>query len=459
MLIGPIAMTPDLRDADRAGVPVTRSRLGDVARARRRETGQAIVVMVVAILLALAMVATIVDGGNVLAQQRVAQNGADATAEAGAVMLAERLAGRRHAVGRLGRQHRRPPRADRGGQQHHGRGRVLHGHLRHPAAARRHGRDQRSTAPRTCRWRCRSGNGTHALPGGTATAPDCPNRARRPVAGVLVIGRKDVGDVRRRRDRHPDASGDTRATAVAGYLQGYCDATEGDYCALLPIAMPGQPIACDGSNKPVDTGDRLEVQHRLQDPAVPSAPGNVGWLDWDPPAGGAGEVVCSILHRRQPGDRPAVVAVRRRDRQPERRRRRRATCTSRMRSGPTKARSCWCPSSTSPATRHTAPTPTAASRPIVTAAELRLPGRRPWRQRHEQWYRMPSFAFLELCGPAVAGCGGLHGAYIRGNNSRECDTGSGATSCLVGKFMNIMATAPSARASGPARATRRSGSS
>ena len=67
-------------------------RTGASLAARRAQTGQAIVVMVVAIVVALAMVATIVDGGNVFAQQRVTQNGADATAEAGAVMLAERLA-------------------------------------------------------------------------------------------------------------------------------------------------------------------------------------------------------------------------------------------------------------------------------------------------------------------------------------------------------------------------------
>ena len=64
--------------------------------ARRRgdsESGQAIVVMVGAILLSVALLATIIDGGNVFAQQRVTQNGTDAAAEAGAVLLAERLAG------------------------------------------------------------------------------------------------------------------------------------------------------------------------------------------------------------------------------------------------------------------------------------------------------------------------------------------------------------------------------
>ena len=38
------------------------------------------------------------------------------------------------------------------------------------------------------------------------------------------------------------------------------------------------------------------------------------------------------------------------------------------------------------------------------------------------------------------GCGGRHGAYISGSNAAECDTGNGSTSCLVGKFMDILGT-------------------
>ena len=57
-----------------------------------------------------------------------------------------------------------------------------------------------------------------------------------------------------------------------------------------------------------------------------------------------------------------------------------------------------------------------------------------------QWYRMPSFAFLELCEPLMTGCDGLHAAYLAGNNSAICDTGNGATSCLVARFVHKMAT-------------------
>ena len=52
-------------------------RLGSASR--EGSAGQAIVVMVGAILLAVVVVATIVDGGNVYAMQRVTQNGARRT--------------------------------------------------------------------------------------------------------------------------------------------------------------------------------------------------------------------------------------------------------------------------------------------------------------------------------------------------------------------------------------------
>jgi hypothetical protein len=54
------------------------------------------------------------------------------------------------------------------------------------------------------------------------------------------------------------------------------------------------------------------------------------------------------------------------------------------------------------------------------------------------WYRMPSFAFFRLCDPGLAECSGREGAYIKGNDKAVCDTGNGATSCLVGKFTDIM---------------------
>jgi len=283
------------------------------------------------------------------------------------------------------------------------------------------------------------GNGSHLLPGGTATAPDCPNRLVGPVAGVLVIGRKDVAAYVAGAIGISEFVVNVRATAVAGYLQGYCDASEGKYCALLPVAFPVNTIECDGSNRPTDTGVPYVFNRVYKIPLCSNSPGNVGFLDWDPPAGGAGEVVCSILTADNPSiDLPSWQYV---------------SATGNVNGGGGQ-----CQMSIEDALRTyegmtvLAPQfdltcnpahngePDSTSPGVVTSPNYGCPAGDLGGSGTNQWYRMPSFAFLELCGPAVAGCDGLHGAYISGNNSAICDTGSGATACLVAKFVNVMGT-------------------
>src|SRR5688500_14375494 len=407
-------------------------------RSERRQSGQAIVVMIGVILASIALVATIVDGGNVLAQQRIAQNGVDATAEAGAVILAERLAGAAAPSGgwdlniaaRLAQTAAAnnvdveaayytdicgiPLKADGSGAIHLDR------------------REDLATALQV-------GNGSHVLPGGTSTAPDCPNRLVGPVAGVLVIGRKDVAAYVAGAIGINSFRVNTRATAVAGYLQGYCDASEGRYCAILPVAFPVNIVACDGSNNPVSLGTPWIFNTLYKIPLCASAPGNVGSLDWHPPHGGTGEVVCSILTADNPAvDLPSWAYVA-------------ATGNSNGGGGA-------CNMSIEEAIRTyegkvvLAPQfdltcnpgnngePNSTLPAVNTAPNYGCPAGALGGSGSNTWYRFPSFAFLELCGPLVAGCDGLHAAYLSGNNSAECDTGNGATACLVAKFKHIMAT-------------------
>jgi len=269
---------------------VIRVRLSSSLGARRRQTGQAIVVMVVAIVVAVAMVGTIVDGGNVLAQQRVTQNGADATAESGAVILAQRLAGASTPSG--GWDANIAARLAQTATANHI---VLEaayytdicGIPLQPDGSGAINADRTENLPLALQV----GNFTGSLPGGTATAPDCPNRLVGPVAGVLVIARKDVGAYVAGAIGIRSFRVNTRATAVAGYLQGYCDATEGHYCALMPLAMPVNAISCDGQHNPVDTKSPWTFNIVYKVPLCSTSSGNVGWLDWTPKAGGAGEVV------------------------------------------------------------------------------------------------------------------------------------------------------------------------
>ncbi|HEY4227551.1 MAG TPA: pilus assembly protein TadG-related protein [Candidatus Limnocylindrales bacterium] len=405
----------------------------------RAQSGQAIVVMVGAILLAVAMVATIIDGGNVLAQQRVAQNGVDAAAEAGAVLLAERLAGASDPssgwdinisarIAQVAAANNITVRAayytDICGIPLKSDGTAaITGNLS----------EDFSTALQV-------GNSSHVLPGGTATAPDCPNRHVGPTAGVLVLADKTVGTYVARAIGINSFKVTTRATAVAGYLQGYCDSSQGNYCALLPIAFPVDVITCDGQHNPVDSGTPWTFNIVYKIPLCSTSSGNVGYLDWTPKAGGTGEVVCSILTADNPAiDLPSWQyvpaagnsnggggacsmsiedALRTYDGEVVLAPQFDLTCNPKNGDGD--------PSSTNPA--------------IITAPNYGCPTGDLGGNGSNVWYRMPSFAFLELCGPAVAGCGGLHGAYIQGNNSAVCDTGNGATACLVATFKHIMAT-------------------
>ena len=415
-----------------------RPRSGSLLAARRAETGQAIVIMVVAIVVALAMVGTIVDGGNVLAQQRVTQNGADATAESGAVMLAERLAGASEPSG--------------------GWDTNIAARLAQTAAANHITLEAAyytdicgiplqldgSGAINVDRTENLSvalvvGNTGNALPGGTATAPDCPNRLVGPVAGVLVIARKDVGTYVAGAIGIRNFRVNTRATAVAGYLQGYCDATEGHYCALIPLAMPVNAISCDGQHNPVDTGAPWTFNIVYKVPLCSTSSGNVGWLDWTPKSGGAGEVVCSILTADNPAiDLPSWQYVT-------------AAGNPNGGGGPCgmpiedairsyEGETILVPQFDLTCNPGNSSDPDSSVPAVITAPDYGCPAGALGGNGSNMWYRMPSFAFFELCGPTVVGCGGLHGAYIQGNNVAECDTGNGATSCLIGRFMHVMAT-------------------
>ncbi len=62
----------------------------------RSDRGQILVVAAFAMVAMVAMAALVLEGGNAYAQQRSTQNGVDATANAGAVILAERLGGATH---------------------------------------------------------------------------------------------------------------------------------------------------------------------------------------------------------------------------------------------------------------------------------------------------------------------------------------------------------------------------
>jgi Flp pilus assembly protein TadG len=415
-----------------------------LARRRSGESGQALVVMVGVMLLSIAMLALIIDGGNVVTQRRAAQSAADSTAEAGAIVIARKLAG--VTTPSLGWDAEVEVKVEASASANNltlirayytdicGIPLQANG----SAALNADGTEDLSRAVLV---------GDGSLPGGSATTPDCPSRVVGPVAGVTIEGVKTVPAYVARAIGIDGITATTRATAVAGYLQGACGASQGEYCAILPVAIPVNTVTCDGNNDLSLGTEAWTWNAVLTVPLCKNNPGNVGWLDWDPPAGGATEIVCSIIN----SDNPAIVlpswqyiaatgntngggkcaddetgveysgveeAVRKYEGQTVLIPQFDKTCR----------------------TKNGQPDPVSSLPQVNQDPKYGCPNDVGGGDGQNIWYRIPSFAYFVICSPTMDGCGGRHGAYISGSNQAECDTGNGSTSCLVGKFMDILGT-------------------
>ena len=413
-------------------------------RTSPREGGQALVVMVGVMLLSIALLAVVIDGGNVMTQQRMTQAGADSTAEAGAIVLARRLAGATPPG--LGWDDEVDTKIDASALANGVTVQAAYytdicGIPLRPdgtAALNADGTENLAQAMQV---------GTGNLPGGTATTPDCPSLTVGPVAGVMIIGRKDVDAYVARAIGVATFAVNTRATAVAGYLQSSCGASQGSWCAVLPITIPVNTVTCDGSNNVVLGTDEWPWNEVMTVPLCKSSPGNVGWLDWDPPGGGASELVCSIVNPDNPAinlpswqyvdstgnvngggpctdDETAVdyngveEAVRKYEGQVVLIPQFDMTCR----------------------TKNSDPDPVSSQPTINEDPYYGCPNLPGGGSGVNIWYRMPSFAYFQLCETSDPDCGGRHGAYMSGGNAAECDTGNGAVSCLVGQFVDILST-------------------
>ena len=227
-------------------------------------------------------------------------------------------------------------------------------------------------------------------------------------------------------------------TAAAGFLQESCAASDSEWCGLLPMAMPVDQVSCDGSNNVVDTGHqwssdgrtvyrvplcnngpgqrrlaRLVAQERRNErahrPGADPTNGAVPLPSWQ-----------FVTSTGNPNASGLEAAIRAYDGQivlvPEFD----LTCNP-ARNGT--------PDNTAPA--------------INTGPGFGCPAGDLGGNGSNQWYRIPSFAHFRLCSAADPDCqaaGAPFGAYLNGNNRAVCDTGNGATSCLVGKFESIVRT-------------------
>lgn len=232
--------------------------------------GQTLVIFALALVAMLTMVALVVDGGNAFAQQRRTQNGLDAAAEAGAVQLARRLVGL--------------PGTDAEWDQ-----RVLQA-VTDTAAA------NAITSTDTPQYTDFDGN--HLGPVGAGSIPAG-------TYGVFAGGRRDFPTVIAGVVGLTTITASANATAITGW------ADEVGIGGLIPLTFPIVLTQCEtggGSNRLVQPFPGQEWPHGPENvvaiPLCSNGPGNVGWIDWDPPAGGASEIGDSI---RNPDNYPVSV--------------------------------------------------------------------------------------------------------------------------------------------------------
>jgi len=365
---------------------------------RRGQRGQAIVLMVAGIVAMFAMVGLIVDGGSAFAHQRETQNGSDAAADAGAVTLAQGInatmptdAAVLAAVNEA----------------------ATNNHLDAVVAYYTDVKGDLLTAAGTpTTSTLLAVQVGHAVGNAVPPCLDAASCVNGHASGVQADGSRSIGTFVANVIGITSIGISATATSVAGYLTGTCDALAG--CNVLPVTFPVTIVTCDGSNNPVPAVPPVPyvIGTHYTIPLCKNGPGNVGWLDWTPPAGGTSELVSAILNPSNPAiPVPSWQYI---------------TAT-----GNVNAKSVEDAINTYAgkvvlipqfdATCDTEPSGVAVGN--CPAGNLGGNGT-------NQWYHLPQFAALLLDSPKAA--------YITGSNSAECDTGNGATSCIKGTFVNFI---------------------
>ena len=359
----------------------------------RQERGQVLVIVGMSIIVLIAMIGLVIDGGLAWGNQRNTQNVADATAKAGATVLAERLGG--------------ATRADAD---------VLSAV---DATAEANSLDDVVAFYTDDQGRLLTPVG--GLAANTATAAvvgggPIPTGA----AGVLSEGSLTFETLLARVIGITEFTATAQATAISGYRTSSCPATAG--CVVLPVTLPITILGCDGSNNPAPAEPEqqwdLGVFYTL--PLCKNGPGNVGWLDWTPTAGGTSELVTAIEEPNNPGLKwPGWYYI---------------TSTGNVNSKQVED---------AINDNYAGEIVAIPLFDVTCDAEPTGPGGDDCPLGHEggngsnQWYHLAGMASLRLCGPDVTECGSFTlGAYINGSNP-QCDTGNGGTSCLAGVFTKI----------------------
>ena len=239
-------------------------------RRRRGEPGQILVIMALSVAVLLLGTAVVIDGGNAFVQQRRTQHAADAAAEAGATQLARRMSGVSISD------------AD-----------VL-------AAINASANSNSLSSVVSAEYTDRDGTIL-----GTVGAGSIPSSTQ----GVKVVGDLDFNTY----IAGLAGQGNWTATADATAITGF--ATDTGFGAVIPLTFPILMTWCqNGPTKMFFPDDGITVTSPPEDwnpalgtpwpfgpnnviaiPLCQNGPGNIGWIDWDPPGGGVPDVAADIL--------------------------------------------------------------------------------------------------------------------------------------------------------------------
>lgn len=218
--------------------------------------GQTVVIVALGLAVLVGMVGLIIDVGLQWGANRGAQNGSDAAAEAGAIVLMEYMLG--------------APKTDS----------DVHSAVEAVADANEIALDDVEYTD----W---EGNRLGFEVGAGGSIP-------LDAQGVRVVGERIHQTVFARVLGINELSVLTDAIAVSGPTEPCPPNTA---CPLIPITVPTTIVTCDGQNKSIPTEDQWVGPPSAPEYIIPlcgNNPGSVGWIDWSPPGGGDSELAAEI---------------------------------------------------------------------------------------------------------------------------------------------------------------------
>lgn len=219
--------------------------------------GQILVIVGLGMVALVAAIGLVIDLGLVWAANRDTQNGSDAAAHAGAIVLAQRMADT-------------SPATDSEVDQ------LVYDAVHAAADANGFTLDEAEYTD----W---LGN---PLPGGIQVG-DGGNLAG--AQGVRTLGSRVHETLLAQIVGIVEISVSATATAVSGPQADPCPRS--DECALLPVTFPTTIVTCDGPSKATPTRDLWVEDTLYVVPICGTSPGSVGWIDW---AGGGGDLAAEV---------------------------------------------------------------------------------------------------------------------------------------------------------------------